>query len=168
MRKQTSASNQRFTQAIQTSKIGKTQGTLAPTKKSVKHWLPNFLRYEGEEKRVADMKANLKTLRAQRANGFRTEPGSASAPMTAANAQRARAEALALERSRKTKEPDIYGGQSQWHLDEFVRQTETAFRVKPITYEGTEAKCLYAGDYLAERPRVLWNSMDADIKVDAT
>lgn len=114
------------------------------------------------EERMAVMRAEIKRLKARKANGFRAEPGSEPA----AKNPRVDKNALALERAKGIKRPDKYSGQSQKHLDEFLWQAEATFRTKPTIYSSDADKCIYAGESLAEKPQTKWAAIDDQIRAD--
>ncbi|MCJ1426739.1 hypothetical protein MMC29_004642, partial [Sticta canariensis] len=39
-----------------------------------------------------------------------------------------------LERAKSVREPEVYSGQNQWALDDFIKQFELVFETKPLTY----------------------------------
>lgn len=68
---------------------------------------------------------------------------------------------LALEKAKTVKDPDPpYSGESQEHLDVFIRQVDNVFLAKPLTYESEEEKCRYAGGYLRGIPAEDWDAYD--------
>lgn len=114
-----------------------------------------------EEQERFDRKAKLHRLQALKANEFREEsiqPG--------AKRQRLDKDKLALGRAQDTRRSDLYTGQSQKHLDKFLRQAEATFRTMPTVYATDEDKCIYAGKSLGERPGKNWAAMDKAVKAD--
>ena len=73
---------------------------------------------------------------------------------------------LALERSKKICDPDVYLRESQHALDKFISQADLVFQTKPLTYASKEAKCLYAAAFLGGIPKCEWVAENEKIKAD--
>ncbi|MCJ1467385.1 hypothetical protein MMC07_006009 [Pseudocyphellaria aurata] len=119
------------------------------------------LRRLQEEQRKMHLQSGPTGLKRASLNDFREDSGE-----PAAKRQRVGNDTLALERARDSETPETYSGQSQEHLDRFLRQVDITFRKKPAIYPSDGHKCVYAGGCLAGRPRMEWDAMAAQICAD--
>lgn len=152
---QCSISNRGDGSRLDLMSIGDGQGPLLDDSEESEE---DYLRKLRKKQRRALRQAEIRMLEAAKKKGFRegsVEPG--------AKRQRLDKDKLALERAKDTKRPGLYTGQSQKHLDKFLRQAEATFRTKPTIYATDEDKCSYAGESLDERPGNDWAAMDKAI-----
>lgn len=131
------------------------QGTPSPEAK-------DRLRALRIKKRNGQRQAEIRQLEAEEANGF--HEGSIR---TGAKRKRPDKDQLATQANDVIR-PEIYSGQSQRHLDKFLRQLHTVFRTKPTIYASEEARCVYAGECLGDTPSEKWVAMDQSVKDDPT
>lgn len=114
------------------------------------------------KKRKAKRQAVLRQLLTEEANGFRegsVEPGT--------RRDRLDKDQLATL-AKDVKRPEIFTGQSQRHLDKFLRQLHAVFRTEPTIFASEEARCVYAGEFLGDRPADKWVAIDQFIRDDPT
>ncbi|MCJ1467386.1 hypothetical protein MMC07_006010 [Pseudocyphellaria aurata] len=130
--------------------------------------------YDAEEE--AALAANLRNLAKERKETLRSKPATLKraaredayeqSPEPSAKRVRVGNDMLAVERATETNRPEKYSGQSQKHLDEFLRQVNATFRTEPAIYASNADKCIYAGECLAERPQIAWAAMETRIRAD--
>ena len=95
------------------------------------------------EKKMAQNQQRLLRLREQKTRGFCLELDTGSDEFK---------QALALERAKNVRDPDVYSKQSQCHLVTFFKQLALVFRAKPLTYYTHVNKCVYAATFLRGIP----------------
>lgn len=111
--------------------------------------------------RKAHLQAKLEQLRREEAAGFPLEFRDRYREEPDRPEDLSYEDKLALEEAKTVKEPDpLYSGESQKHLDVFIRQVDNVFLAKPLTYESEEEKCRYAGGYLRGIPAKDWDAYD--------
>ena len=109
------------------------------------------------EKKAARKEQRLVRLREEKLRGFRPELDTGSEEFK---------QALALERAKSVRDPDVYSGQSQRHLVTFFKQLALVFRAKPLTYYTHADKCVYAAGFLGGIPAQGWTTEDERLTND--
>ena len=107
------------------------------------------LQWLEKERRRAEVWTRILQLEGEKSRGFALEEASTE---SRSSRPRLDKDALALERVKETKRPNVYTGQSQKHLDKYFQQVKSTFRLKPTIYTFKEDKCGYAGECLGEIP----------------
>ena len=73
---------------------------------------------------------------------------------------------MTLKQAKKVRDPDVYSGESQRVLDDYLDQVALVFRTKPLTYASEMDKCLYAANYLGGFPAREWEAEEKRIRED--